>query len=75
VDPSYHDALSADSKRSLQLQGGIYSPEQAQAFIVQPGAQDAVRLRRWDDQAKQAGRSTPELSHFLHHVRRCALSD
>ena len=75
VDPSYHDALSADSKRSLQLQGGIHTAAQAQAFIAQSGAQDAVRLRRWDDQAKQAGRPTPELSHFLHHVRRCALSD
>jgi len=74
VDTSYHDALSVDSKRSLQLQGGIYTPEQAQAFIAQPGAQDAVRLRRWDDQAKQAGRPTPDLPHFLHHVRRCALS-
>jgi predicted HD phosphohydrolase len=59
----------------LQLQGGIHTAAQAQAFIAQPGAQDAVRLRRWDDQAKQAGRPTPELSHFLHHVRRCALSD
>lgn len=74
VDPTYHDALSVDSKRSLQLQGGIYSPSQAQAFIAQPGASDAVRLRRWDDQAKQAGKSTPDLQHFLNHVRRCALS-
>ncbi|MFM1856647.1 MAG: hypothetical protein RLZ83_1956 [Pseudomonadota bacterium] len=70
----YHDALSEDSKRSLKLQGGVFDAAQAQAFIAQPGAPDAVRLRLWDDQAKVAGLPTPPLSHFLGRARRCALA-
>ena len=71
--PGYHDALSEDSKRSLKLQGGTFSDEQAQAFIARPGASDAVRLRIWDDLAKTAGAPTPPLSHFMARARRCAL--
>ena len=69
----YHDRLSADSKRSLALQGGVFSASEAQAFLRQPGAADAVRLRQWDDLAKQAGAATPPLAHFLERARRCAL--
>ena len=71
--PGYHEALSEDSKRSLKLQGGIFSPEQAEAFIARPGAPDAVRLRIWDDLAKTSGAPTPPLSHFMARARRCAL--
>jgi phosphonate degradation associated HDIG domain protein len=61
----YYEALSADSKRSLVLQGGIFSPEQAAGFIAQPFAEDAVRLRLWDDLAKVEGAVTPPLAHFV----------
>ena len=71
--PDYFDKLSEDSKRSLQLQGGIFSADHAQAFMAQPGAQDAVRLRVWDDLAKQADFRTPTLAHFLERAARCAL--
>jgi phosphonate degradation associated HDIG domain protein len=60
----YYDALSADSKRSLALQGGIFSSAEAAAFIARPGADRAVRLRLWDDAAKLAGQPTPPLAHF-----------
>src|SRR5262249_25637296 len=36
AQPHYRECLSQDSKRSLELQGGIYTPEQATAFIGQP---------------------------------------
>lgn len=71
--PGYFSALSDDSKRSLGLQGGIFDDAQAQAFIAQQGAAEAVRLRVWDDLAKTAGLSTPPLAHFLDRARRCAL--
>lgn len=61
----YFDALSADSKRSLILQGGIFSPEQAADFIAQAFAGDAVRVRLWDDLAKREGAVTPPLAHFV----------
>ena len=70
--PDYFAALSGDSKRSLALQGGIFSAEQAAQFIAQPGAAGAVRLRIWDDLAKTAGVPTPPLSHYLNRARRCA---
>jgi phosphonate degradation associated HDIG domain protein len=61
----YFEALSADSKRSLVLQGGIYTPEEAKAFIAQAHAGDAVRLRLWDDLAKLENAVTPPLAHFV----------
>jgi phosphonate degradation associated HDIG domain protein len=69
----YHASLSDDSRRSLQLQGGIFSPAEAAAFIQRPGAADAVRVRLWDDLAKDATRATPSLAHYLECARRCAL--
>jgi len=72
--PAYHEALSADSKRSLVLQGGIFSSEQAATFIVKPGAEEAVRLRLWDDLAKTAGLATPTLDHFLARAKRIAIA-
>ena len=71
--PGYADALSADSKRSLTLQGGVFNPDHAAAFIARPGAADAVRLRQWDDLAKADGGATPPLAHYLARAQRCAL--
>jgi phosphonate degradation associated HDIG domain protein len=61
----YFEALSIDSKRSLALQGGIFAPVEATAFIEQQYAEDAVRVRLWDDAAKDAGAVTPPLAHFV----------
>jgi phosphonate degradation associated HDIG domain protein len=72
--PGYLEALSLDSQRSLALQGGVFGPAQAAAFIARPGADDAVRLRLWDDAAKSADAVTPPLLHFMARARRCALA-
>jgi phosphonate degradation associated HDIG domain protein len=69
----YEAALSEDSKRSLLLQGGIFTAEEAARFMAQPGAEDAVKLRLWDDLAKDANKATPPLAHYLERARRCAL--
>ncbi|MCE9661354.1 MAG: HD domain-containing protein [Burkholderiales bacterium] len=68
----YWAKLSDDSKRSLELQGGVFEPAEAAAFLLQPGARDAVMLRQWDDLAKQADWQTPSLAHFMSRVARCA---
>jgi phosphonate degradation associated HDIG domain protein len=73
LEGDYFAALSEDSRRSLKLQGGTYSREEADAFLAQPYAEDAIRVRRWDDDAKVAGKPTPPLSHFLEIARRAAL--
>ena len=70
VDAAYFGKLSVDSVRSLELQGGIFSEDEAQAFLNKPFAEDALRLRRWDDLAKQADRATPGLDHYLGVVSR-----
>ena len=70
--PAYHASLSDDSKRSLLLQGGIFSAGEAARFIAQPGAQAAVSLRLWDDLAKDADKITPSLTHFMQRAQRCA---
>lgn len=72
--PGYFDALSDDSKRSLALQGGIFSEAEAAAFIARPGAADAVRLRIWDDLAKAEGAATPPLRHYLDRAARIVAS-
>jgi phosphonate degradation associated HDIG domain protein len=72
LEPAYHEALSEDSKRSLVLQGGIFSPDALQAFLDKPFAREAMRVRRWDDAAKMPGASTPPLAHYLEISARCA---
>ena len=73
ANEGYWAKLSDDSKRSLELQGGVFEPAQAAAFLLQPGARDAVMLRQWDDLAKQADWQTPSLAHFMSRAARCAV--
>lgn len=65
IDPNYYGQLSPVSRRSLALQGGIMSEADADAFRKLAFAEDAVLLRRWDDRAKEVGRETKTLEHFL----------
>lgn len=65
VDPTYWNSLSEPSQQSLVWQGGPYAADHALRFIAQPHAQDAVRLRRWDDAAKISGLATRTLAHFI----------
>lgn len=64
VDPAYVDELSPASIHSLALQGGPYGPDEVAEFERSPHAQDAVRLRRYDDVGKVAGLETPGLEHY-----------
>ncbi len=68
VEPAYFDGLSPASVRSLALQGGPFSEEEARRFIAQAQAPEAVRLRRWDDGAKVKGAETPPLGHYRLHL-------
>jgi len=74
AEPDYWDALSAASTHSLELQGGVHSGSQAEAFLARPHAADAVSLRRWDDLAKVAGTGTPALAHYAHILGKVALA-
>jgi phosphonate degradation associated HDIG domain protein len=72
--PEYYGSLSEDSKRSLALQGGVFSATEAEWFIRQPHAAEAVRVRLWDDAAKTRGAATPDLAHFERFLREACLS-
>jgi phosphonate degradation associated HDIG domain protein len=70
--PDYYERLSEDSKRSLKLQGGVFGPAEAERFIGQPHAAEAVKVRLWDDAAKVRGAATPGLAHFEPLLRACS---
>ncbi len=61
VNPSYTDRLSPASVRSLAAQGAVLDVEQRLALETQPWFGDAVRIRRWDDDAKVVDAVTPPL--------------
>ena len=72
AEPGYAETLSPASVLSLKLQGGVFAPDEANAFIARPHAADAVKLRRWDEQAKVVGKATPGFAHFRPFIERCA---
>ena len=63
-EPGYFQRLSAESVRTLALQGGPMTADQMAAFEALPFARDAVAVRRWDDEAKDPAVTSPEFSHF-----------
>lgn len=73
TQPDYWDTLSSASKRSLELQGGPFSPEDAARFIARPFAHEAVALRRWDDNAKSPTTATPGWDYYRRVLASAAL--
>lgn len=71
VEPGYFATLSTASVRSLELQGGRFDAAGAAAFIAEPHAEEAVRLRRWDEAAKEPDLATPDLAHFRPYIEAC----
>jgi phosphonate degradation associated HDIG domain protein len=65
VDSEYHEHLSEPSKISLALQGGPMSAEEAEGFRASPHFEAAVRLRRWDDEAKDPDLVVPGLDAYV----------
>ena len=51
-EPGYFEALSYGSQRSLEVQGGPFTPSECAEFLRLEGSADAVDLRRWDDHGK-----------------------
>lgn len=61
---SYYAGLSSASQRSLDLQGGPMSDDEARQFELHPHFDAAIRLRRYDDRAKVPDMRTPELDSY-----------
>jgi gamma-butyrobetaine dioxygenase len=64
ADIGYLGLLSAESVRTLSLQGGAMTAAEVTAFESLPHARDAVAVRRWDDQAKEPAITAPRFTHF-----------
>lgn len=64
VDPGYRKLLSPGSTASLVRQGGGLNPVEVATFETNPGWEDAVALRRWDDQGKVDGLDVPTLDSY-----------
>jgi hypothetical protein len=73
-EPGYYERLSAESVRTLALQGGPMTADQVAAFEALPFAQDAVAVRRWDDEAKDPAVTPPEFSRFVPLLKALARS-
>lgn len=74
TDPGYYAILSPASRRSLELQGGPFTPAQAEAFARALHAHDAARLRRWDDEAKDPAAVPPALETYRSLIERLAFA-
>ena len=72
--PEYLQQLSPASQATLTFQGGVMTAAEAAAFEQHPDAETLIRLRQWDDQAKQDTRSignlTPLKNMAVRHLLR-----
>jgi phosphonate degradation associated HDIG domain protein len=51
--PEYYNRLSDASKATLNFQGGVMTADEAADFELSPDAELIIRLRYWDDMAKE----------------------
>jgi gamma-butyrobetaine dioxygenase len=64
ADAGYLALLSAESVRTLALQGGPMTPAEVTAFEASPFFRAAAAVRRWDDQAKDPAVTPARFAHF-----------
>jgi len=73
TQPGYLQRLSKASLVSLALQGGPMSPDEVEAFLADPAAEAALRLRAYDELGKVQG---VEMASFdSYHQLLCDLID
>ena len=72
--PEYFRQLSPASRATLAFQGGVMTTAEAVAFERHPDAALIIRMRQWDDLAKQEGLPTSSLTPLknmaLRHLQR-----
>jgi len=71
TDAGYHDQLSEASIESLREQGGRFTTDEAIAFELEPFADAATRLRRYDDDGKIDGLDVAPLAGYRDLLTRC----
>jgi phosphonate degradation associated HDIG domain protein len=53
ISPDYYDKLSEASKKTLEYQGGKMNQEEAEKFQKNPLFDVSIRMRHWDEEAKE----------------------
>jgi len=71
TEPRYATLLTPASVQSLEVQGGRMTDDEVRRFESHPWFGDAVRLRRWDDGAKDASAPGADLDEMLVIFARC----
>ncbi len=74
-DPSYYQALSEASKTTLTFQGGIMTTEEASAFEKDPLFETSIRMRKWDELAKETNVPILDLEMLKKKVRRVLMDE
>ena len=69
TEPAYADGLSPASVYTLGVQGGPMQGAELAAFEADPHARAAIRVRRWDDAAKDPAMRVPAFDHFAPVLR------
>lgn len=64
-NPSYLEKLSSASRRTLDHQGGPMSEAEALAFEQDPLFKDKLRVRSWDEMAKDPKLKVPPLAFYI----------
>ena len=62
--PDYYDKLSGASKATLEFQGGVMDKAEAEEFEKNPDANLIIRMRYWDDTAKETDLPVNNLSYL-----------
>ncbi|XP_066977209.1 2-amino-1-hydroxyethylphosphonate dioxygenase (glycine-forming)-like isoform X1 [Macrobrachium rosenbergii] len=64
TDPNYYERLSPASKTTLEHQGGRMTEAEVEVFRKDPKFQAILRMRDWDERAKDPSVVTPSLQHY-----------
>ena len=75
VEPGYFGGLSPASVHTLRVQGGPMTPAESAEFEASPWCQSALRLRRWDDAAKDPGAVVPAFAYYQRLLRQLVRQD
>ncbi|MGZ6039695.1 MAG: HD domain-containing protein [Phenylobacterium sp.] len=75
TEVTYFESLSEASRRSLELQGGPFTPIQARRFEAVPHFADALRLRRYDEDGKLIGKPCRPLRGYAGLLRGLCIGD
>lgn len=68
--PSYYEMLSDASKQTLTYQGGKMNAAEAEAFEKSPFFEFSIKMREWDEAAKETNQPLPDITIYKRLMQR-----